>query len=136
MTREARYGVAIVLSAVLFVLIDSLCVAHIFLVRYRRLLAGRLRTHIRRAPAGLFYVLHACALVFLATLPSLDQPHGVAMAAARGALLGGATYGTYALTVYAILEDWPLELAAADCAYGTLLGASVSALSVALARLV
>ena len=132
-----RFIVGATATAALFVALDLACVACIFLPRYRRALGDRMRQRPSVIAAVCFYALHGAALCVLVVFPVLarDDPweRAAVMAAAGGGVLACATYGTYALTNYAVLADWPLELVLWDVPYGACLGAGVAACAVSLA---
>ena len=70
----------------------------------------------------LFYLLYVAGLLVFAILPGLRARRG-RTAAALGALLGLLAYGTYDLSNYATLRDWPLGLTAIDMTWGAVLSA-------------
>lgn len=74
----------------------------------------------RLAPAAAFYVLIGIGLLVFAVLPGL-RSSSVSLTARLAALLGLLAYGTYDLTNYATLRDWPLALTLIDLAWGTFL---------------
>ncbi len=63
---------------------------------------------------GLFYALYVVAVVRHAVLGASS----VAEAARRGAGLGLVAYGTYELTNWAVLRDWPSLLVPIDICWG------------------
>lgn len=67
--------------------------------------------------AGLFYTLYIAAIVMHAERGAT----GAGDAARRGAGLGLVTYGTYELTNWAVLRDWPAVLVLPDIAWGAAL---------------
>jgi uncharacterized membrane protein len=67
--------------------------------------------------AALFYVLYIGAIVVHAVLVAV----GAGDAARRGAGLGLVAYGTYELTNWAVLRDWPAVLVLPDIAWGVAL---------------
>lgn len=67
--------------------------------------------------AALFYSFYAVAILVHAVKGSSSP----ASAARRGAGLGLVAYGTYELTNWAILRDWPPMLVAIDIAWGVIL---------------
>ena len=69
--------------------------------------------------AALFYALYVAAIVIHAELGAT----GPGDAARRGAGLGLVAYGTYELTNWAILRDWPAVLVLPDIAWGIVLTA-------------
>ncbi len=64
-----------------------------------------------------FYALYAAGMVLFAVMPGLE-----ARSWAKTALLGGAlglvAYGTYDLTNYATLKNWPLTMTLVDLGWG------------------
>jgi len=69
--------------------------------------------------AGLFYALYVAAVVRYAVLGAASAR----AAARRGAALGLVAYGTYELTNWAVLRDWPPLLVPIDIGWGMLLTA-------------
>jgi uncharacterized membrane protein len=91
---------------------------------------------LRRAfwPAAiLFYLAAPWALLYLV----LDCATSTREAVARGAVLGAAMYGTYDLTLLAILgpDLYPIWYATMDIAWGTFAMATVSLVMTRIARL-
>jgi uncharacterized membrane protein len=70
--------------------------------------------------AVVFYIMFAAAIAFFAVMPNLDQPSWV-LAAAYGAFLGFAAYGTYDATNHATLKQFPITIMAVDWVWGTFL---------------
>ncbi len=69
--------------------------------------------------AGLFYAFYVGAIVTVAVL-GVARP---AAAARRGAALGLVAYGTYELTNWSVLRDWPALLVPIDIGWGVVLTA-------------
>ena len=93
----------------------------------RRLYDAQLST-LRRADtylpaAALFYALYVAAIVAYAAIPS----NRVSQAARRGAGMGLLAYGTYELTNWAVLRDWPALLVPVDLAWGVIVTAAAAA---------
>jgi uncharacterized membrane protein len=72
-----------------------------------------------------FYLIYASALTALVLHPALER-RSAAAATWRGAVFGLGAYATYDLTTYAIMKDWPLTLALADLAWGTIASATAA----------
>ena len=68
--------------------------------------------------AFLFYALYAAGMVLFAVLPGLEEKNWT-KAALLGAALGLVAYGTYDLTNYATLKNWPLTVTLVDMTWGT-----------------
>jgi uncharacterized membrane protein len=86
---------------------------------YDSSLAPLKRADVFLPAAGLFYALYVAAIVVFAVLGAASR----AAAARRGAALGLVAYGTYELTNWAVLRDWPALLVPIDIAWGVVLTA-------------
>jgi uncharacterized membrane protein len=73
--------------------------------------------------AALVYVLLALGIIWFA-VPNPPAP--VAVAAARGAVLGGVIYGFYNLTNHATLDGWSPDVTIVDTLWGTVLCAAAT----------
>lgn len=120
------------LAALLVVgLLDALWLGWLARDFYREAIGAQLVEQVRWVPALLFYVGFPAALVALAVYPA-GQP--LAMQVARAALVGLVAYGVYDLTNLATLRHWPLRLALADTAWGTLVSTAAGAAAAWVAR--
>ncbi len=90
-----------------------------------------MRPDINWTAAILFYLLFIGGLVTFVITPAVESS-SILKAAALGALFGFITYATYDLTNLATLKDWPLLVTIVDLAWGSVLGAVVSASSAAI----
>ncbi len=119
--------------AALFVvgLLDALWLGWLARDFYREAIGEQMVEQVRSVPALLFYVGFPAALVALAVYPA-GQP--LAMQVARAALVGLLAYGVYDLTNLATLRHWPLRLALADTAWGTLVSTAAGAAAAWIAR--
>ena len=83
---------------------------------------GHLMAHkVRVGAAAAFYLVFVAGLFYFAVAPVLH--HHIWQAAAwLGAAYGFFTYATYDLSNLATLKQWPLKVALADIAWGTVLG--------------
>ena len=107
----------------LLLVLDLLWLAVVARPLYESALASLERPTVFWPAAGLFYALYVGAIVIHAELPT-----GSAGAAARrGAGLGLVAYGTYELTNWAVLRDWPALLVLPDMAWGVALTAAAAA---------
>ncbi len=86
---------------------------------YDSALAPLKRPEVLLPAAGLFYALYLAAILIHAVLGAVT-PAG---AARRGAALGLVAYGTYELTNWAVLRDWPAALVPVDLVWGVILTA-------------
>lgn len=80
------------------------------------------RPDVQWVPAVAFYLLYSFALGFFAVAPALDTGDWVE-AAMLGGILGLVAYGTYDLTNWAVLKNWPVAMSLVDIVCGALLSA-------------
>lgn len=73
--------------------------------------------------AFVFYALYAAGMVLFAVMPGLEDRNWL-KTAALGAALGLVAYGTYDLTNYATLKNWPLAMSLVDLAWGAVVTAA------------
>ncbi len=73
------------------------------------------------AAAG-FYLFYGVGIVYFAIQPAL-QGGGIGLALFNGMLLGLLCYGTYDMTNYATLKDYPLSMVLVDVTWGAFLTA-------------
>ncbi|MDA4847686.1 DUF2177 family protein [Hoeflea poritis] len=117
---------AYLFTAVVFFVIDYLWLAYIAGGFYRSQLGSYMLDQPRLGVAAVFYILYVAGIVVFAVLPALKE-QSLLTALLLGALLGLVAYGTYDVTNYATLRDWPLAVVVVDIAWGTALTASASA---------
>lgn len=110
------YGAALAV----FLAIDALWLTVLMGQTYAQALGPLLAGRPRLGPAALFYLLYMVGLLVFAIVPGLRKGNW-RVAAALGSLLGLVAYGTYDLSNYSTLQDWPLALTAIDMAWGTVL---------------
>jgi uncharacterized membrane protein len=72
---------------------------------------------VQALPALLFYVFYPALLVSLCLRP---RPNHWQQAAARGAMAGLMAFGTYDMTNWASIANWPWHVSVIDLAWGTL----------------
>lgn len=84
--------------------------------------------------AIVFYLLFIVGMIIFVINPAMEK-NSVMYAVQYGALFGFMTYMTYELTNYAVIKDWPWQIIGIDILWGVILSASVSALTVYLAKL-
>lgn len=109
-------------ALVTFLILDAIWLGLIMKNRYTSQLAHLMRENPNWAAAGIFYLVYLAGVVFLAVRPALAAGSG-SLALLYGAVLGLLAYGTYEMTNYATLRDWPLGIVAMDILWGTLLTA-------------
>lgn len=100
-------------------------------------IAGQLgplmREQILFVPAVAFYLLYSAGLGFFAVAPSLETGDWM-RAAMAGAFLGLVAYGTYDLTNFATLKNWPLPMVIVDMMWGAAVSAASAAGGVAMLK--
>lgn len=128
----ARYVVAYLVAAVVFLGCDVVYLRFAGAPMYRLALGDQLADPMRVGPGILFYVIFIAALVFFAVAPAFAAG-GWLTALLRGAALGFVAYATYELTNYATLARWTPQLVVVDMVWGTVLSGVASAVSYGLA---
>ncbi len=79
-----------------------------------------------------FYLIFLIGLLLFAIAPAIAAK-SLMHALIYGALFGFFTYATYDLTNWATVRDWPAFISFVDMAWGTVLAASVSVATYAIA---
>jgi uncharacterized membrane protein len=100
--------------------IDALWLGVIMADTYQAWLGDLMLSTPRLLPAALFYLLYATGLTVFAMAPALHH-NNWRRAALLGGLLGLVAYGTYDLSNYATLKDWPAQMTMVDIAWGGVL---------------
>lgn len=118
-----RTALSVATTAALMTALDLLWLGVIARDFYVRSLQNLMRTETNWPAAAMFYLFYITAITMLAVIPSASTTD----AAKRGAMLGGVAYGTYELTNWAVLANWPALLVPVDIAWGILLTAAASA---------
>ncbi|MFK7890063.1 MAG: DUF2177 family protein [Granulosicoccus sp.] len=120
--------IAYIAALLAFLIIDGIWLGVLAKNFYANHLGGLLRQSILAVPALVFYLLYTAGIVFLAVRPDNAQIP-LTNVALHGAVLGLMAYGTYNLTNYATLRDWPGVLSVVDMSWGCVLTASVAVVS-------
>ena len=118
------YGVALVT----FFAIDLLWLGVVARGFYQEHMGHLMKPSVNWAAAVAFYLLFLVGLVVLVIWPAI-QRESFAQAMLLGALFGLVTYAAYDLTNLATLDGFPLKVALVDLLWGTLLCATVSAVT-------
>jgi uncharacterized membrane protein len=128
----AAIAVATVVTAATLLILDLLWLGVVARPLYDSALGSLKRPVIFWPAAGLFYALYVGAIVVHAELGASSLCDAVR----RGAALGLVAYGTYDLTNWAVLRDWPSVLVLPDIAWGAALTSlAATAGRVALSRM-
>ena len=118
------YGVALIT----FFAIDLLWLGVVARGFYQEQMGHLMKPSVNWAAAVAFYLLFLVGLVVLVIWPAI-QRESFAQAVLLGALFGLVTYAAYDLTNLATLDGFPLKVALVDLLWGTLLCATVSAVT-------
>lgn len=112
-------------SFMVFLLVDLVWLKYLAGPFYRRKLDPLLMDRARMTPALIFYLLFVLGNLVFVVRPSLvsGSPGDLVF---RGVLYGVVCYGTYDLTNYATLEDWPLSVTLLDLTWGAFISTTVA----------
>ena len=111
-----------------FFIIDFIWLALIARKFYLEQIGSLMKTNINWPAALIFYALFIVGLIIFVISPAIEKKslmHAVVM----GGLFGFFAYATYDLTNLATLKNWPFTLTIVDMIWGTVLAASVSAIT-------
>ncbi len=78
--------------------------------------------------ALIFYLIFIAGLIVFVITPALDK-RSLSQVLLTGAFFGLVSYATYDLTNLATVKDWPLIITVVDLIWGSVLSASVSAIT-------
>ena len=118
------YSVAVVI----FFIIDLTWLGVVARSFYQAQMGHLMRPSVNWAAAVVFYLIFVLGIVVLSVLPAIDR-QSLTHAILLGGLLGLVTYAAYDLTNLATLEGFPLKVALVDMVWGTVLCATVSAIT-------
>lgn len=121
------------LTIPVFFLIDILWLGVFAKDFYREQLSGFLAEKTNWPAAMVFYLLFIVGILYFAVYPALVD-NNFSKAILNGALFGLFTYGTFDLTNYALLKDWPFKVVWIDILWGMFLTASVATISFLIAK--
>ena len=127
------YVVAYIATAVIFLGLDSLWLGVVAQSTYRRWIGHLMADETNMVAAFLFYMAYVVGLVIFAVAPAL-RDGAWSTAVIYGALFGLFAYGTYEMTNFATLRDWPIAMVLADLAWGTALSAVSAVAGYAITR--
>ena len=113
----AIYALAYILSLVIFVIMDLICLTSTTQALYRPVLGNMLVEQLRVGPAIAFYLLYPLGIEIFAVAPAL-KAGSIQPATAYGALFGFFAYAAYDLTNFATLRHWTAHITVIDLAWG------------------
>jgi len=122
-----HYAIAYCVTLVAFLFMDFIWLARVARDFYAGQIGTLLLDQPRLGVAAGFYCLYVVGIVVFAVMPAL-KANAPGSALLFGALFGLIAYGTYDLTNYATLKEWPFLVVVVDMAWGAVLS-SVSAIS-------
>lgn len=111
-----------------FFIIDFIWLALVARKFYLEQLGSLMKTNINWPAALIFYALFILGLIIFTISPAIEKK-SLMHAALLGGLFGFFAYATYDLTNLATLKNWPFTLTIVDMIWGTVLAASVSAIT-------
>lgn len=111
-----------------FLVIDLVWLGLVARSFYRTQMGHLMRADVNWAAAIAFYLIFVAGVVVLAVWPAIER-ESFARAVFLGGFLGLVTYAAYDLTSLAVMEGFPLKIAIVDLIWGTVLCASISAIT-------
>ncbi len=128
-----QYIVAYVSTAVVFLGLDALWLGLVVRTAYRGWIGHLMADNINMAAAGAFYLVYVVGLIVFAVAPAL-RDGAWSTAVIYGALFGLFAYGTYEMSNFATLRDWPISMVIVDMLWGTALSAASAVAGWAITR--
>ncbi len=112
-----RFGLAIVLTAVVFGAVDAVWLTLGSGDLYDKMIGHLLAPSVNPVAAGLFYVIYVLGLVHFVIRPGMRRADlGPSLRDAFA--FGVVTYATFDLTAMAVMRDFPAFVAVIDIAWG------------------
>lgn len=119
------FGRAYLEAFITFAILDGIWLALIASDFYAKNLGALMREFVIWPAAFLFYFLFVGGIVYLVSIPAALK-NNWKKAALNGAALGIVAYGTYDLTNYATLKNWPLIVLVVDLTWGAFVSSAVA----------
>ena len=129
------YVKAYITTAIVFFALDYIWLSRMAGSFYRDQIGPLMLDQPRIGVAALFYIIYVGGIVVFAVTPAL-RAESLQTALLLGALLGCIAYGTYDITNYATLRDWPVAVLVVDIAWGMALTAVSAGAGYLLTRLI
>lgn len=111
-----------------FLVVDGLWLTLIAKNFYNKHLGYIMSKNPNLLAAGLFYLIYIFAMVVLIVSPGIEKG-SFWSTVLSGALFGLCCYATYDLTNLATVQGWPLVVTIVDLIWGTVLSATIAAIS-------
>ncbi len=118
----SKYVYAYLAAAIVMIALDVLWLGVVAKPFYARGIGHLMADKPNFIAATLFYLMFAVGIVYFAIAPHIADAEwsGWRQTLISAALFGFFAYATYDLTNLATLRDWPVSVALADMAWGTL----------------
>lgn len=120
-------------AAVVFLVLDLAWLGLVAQGLYERLLGDLLAEQPNVAAAVAFYAIFLAGLVYFVIAPAVEE-RSLRSALFRGAAFGLVTYATWDLTSLAVIEGFPAAIVPIDMAWGAVLAAAVSTVTLLVAQ--
>ena len=117
-----KYVTAYIATVIVFLAVDYVWLTQVSTRFYVDRIGHLMMEKPNIAAAGVFYLFYVAGIVIFAVAPAL-KADSLSTAILLGGLFGFFTYGTYDVTNYATLRDWPVSVVVVDIVWGTLLSA-------------
>ncbi|MEE4015384.1 DUF2177 family protein [Roseibium sp. FZY0029] len=117
-----KYVTAYIATVIIFLAVDYVWLTQVSTRFYVDRIGHLMMEKPNIAAAGVFYLFYVAGIVIFAVAPAL-KADSLSTAILLGGLFGFFTYGTYDVTNYATLRDWPVSVVVVDIVWGTLLSA-------------
>ncbi|MBX2839253.1 MAG: DUF2177 family protein [Gammaproteobacteria bacterium] len=128
------YVIAYFATLIAFLIIDGIWLGVIAKNFYASQLGDLMRKPVLFAPAAVFYLFYAAGIVVLVIRPNLPALN-FGEVAFYGAVLGFLAYGTYDVTNWATLKNWPPLMSLVDVIWGTALTSLVAIVGAGAAKI-
>ncbi|RYU96712.1 DUF2177 family protein [Emticicia agri] len=117
-----------ILTTVIFAAIDLVWLGVIAKNLYQQKIGFIMADEVNWIAALIFYLMYIGGILYFVIFPSLDNGNWQT-ALLKGAILGALCYGTYDLTNWATLKNWPSEIVIIDILWGAFLTGLTATLS-------
>ena len=110
---------------VVFVIFDAVWLGVIAVDFYAETIGHLMAENVNWGAAAVFYVVYIGGIAYFVSIPAAATGD-LKKAALNGVLFGIIAYGTYDLTNFATLRDWPLKVVIYDMIWGGFITASAA----------
>lgn len=114
-----------IIMLLFFLVADAVWMAGFAIELFQRHLGHILAPQVNFLPVILFYLIYVAGVIVLAVRPAWASASGKT-ALLLGSMLGLVAYGTYDLTNWALIRDWPAIITVMDMVWGTCLTGTAS----------